>query len=263
MRLIPTLSVLLLLSIGTALELPASAAQSESHVESRKLQAPSTANTVGIGALGYSPGGNDPIYSFIVEGHNHFEQRETYFQIRQYGFGQSRLEIGGGFGIRLAATSGVTLYGVDDTGGWIAPHLGVEPFSGQINWNTSDRQESFYQWFPMASAGFQIETSACRILPLVKAGGAAGNYEKSGLLPRFSTSYGSSFHLNCAGLDLGAEIIRLNQSKPVDFGALDFAIHPTRTNFKMGIRAEGFLNRADSGLSETRLMLILRTHPFS
>src|SRR5690242_2066256 len=101
--------------------LPSSAAAAQSmHLQ----------NVIGLGALA-GGGSRADSYSFFVEGHNHFKQTRTVWGIRQYGFSQSRLELGNGIGVTVDALSGITLYGLRG-GAHLAPHVGIEPFNSQI-----------------------------------------------------------------------------------------------------------------------------------
>jgi hypothetical protein len=216
---------------------------------------------VGIGALTSSaPGALTAEYAFIVEGGNHFQQRETVWGITQYGFAQSRLELGTSVGISLDADSGVTLIGLGKNDR-IAPHLGIEPFSGTVSLNTKAGADSFYEWMPMASAGVQVAAGSCRLLPLVRAGGGVGNLRKAGLLPGFSQAVGASAHINCGLVNLAGSWVKVGPlPNAATLGAVDLSVALRSLPIRFGARAETL----DGGTaefarpSESRFLVVFR-----
>lgn len=215
---------------------------------------------VGVGSL-VSRVGQDVDYALVLEGSNHFKQRTTQFGIRQYGFAQSRLELGTSSGLNLAATSGITVFGIQGEQK-VSPHLGIEPFSGRVALNTDAANERFYEWFPAASAGLQFQAGGCRVLPLVKGGGAVGNLGKSGLGPAFRSSHGAGAHFNCDRWDLAFETSRIRGGGlRADLSAIDFSLNQYRSGLKLGMRAER-LEMPSSQHLENRVMFVLRGDPF-
>src|SRR5690242_291278 len=98
---------------------------------------------IGVGGLvGVSSQGT--VGGVVIEGQNHFDQGVGSFGLNQYGEGQARGFIGSRLGLALEATSGITLYGLNQQKGSIGPHLGIEPFSGQIVWNSGGIYTNFY-----------------------------------------------------------------------------------------------------------------------
>lgn len=221
-----------------------------------------SASPVGIGALVGESGGTSE-YAVVIEGNNHFKQRRGIYDVRQYGHGQSRVEIGNGLGLSFAATSGVTLYGLDRKGGF-SPHFGIEPASGRIVMNTRADREDYYEWLPMASVGPQFGWKACRMLPLARAGMAAGNLGRDNLKPAFNAAYGVGAYLNCSKLDIAAEVTRVNRSvSDIDLGLIDVSYSFKPEGLKLGLRAEGNFygggTPASALASEKRVLLMVRS----
>jgi hypothetical protein len=222
-------------------------------------------NLIGLGALAGS-GTRADSYSFFIEGHNHFKQTKTIWGIRQYGFSQSRLELGNGIGVTLDALSGITLLGLEKDES-VAPHLGIEPFDGQITWNSRSSRASYYQWLPMASAGLQAVAGSCRILPELRLGGALGNIGRHKLAPWPHASAGVAAHVNCAQTDFAAYFTRIDPGHTSsDLAAVDIAL-PLRRGWSFGVRGElvSFHPEQSPGetIRENRMMLVLRSDTFS
>jgi hypothetical protein len=226
---------------------------------------------VGIGTL-YQKADGQTDYAVVVEDDHHFRQKGKVLGVTRYGFAQSRLEIGSSTGVNLAAVSGITVFGLDERQRF-SPHVGIEPFSSRLSWNTSDKRESFYEWLPMVSIGPQFATGSCRILPLVKGGASVGNLGYSGIRPRFARAYGTGAHMNCSQFDLGAELIRSDANpSPIDSGTLDVSYQPGFTDLRVGFRGEAIIHRSDrsslfsdapSALrQERRVLFVIRTKPF-
>lgn len=199
-------------------------------------------------------------YSFLIEGHNHFRQKETEFEIRQYGVGESRLLLGSkGVGLRLNAISGITVIGLADDEKGFSPHVGVEPFSGKVAWLSSDRFESFYQWLPMVSLGLQLDKAGCRILPLVRGGAGIGNLQRSFFWTHGAPAYGLGSHLNCKRWNFAAEATRIPYfEQNLSFYLADFSYRLKR-DLEFGVRAE-----AQSGLPwiESQIFISVRSSAF-
>ena len=218
---------------------------------------------VGIGALmGQSthdgvvePGSND--YTLVLDGHNQFQQRMTQWGIRQYGFSQSRLEVGTNLGVTLDATSGVALYGLEDGQKGIAPFLGLEAFSGHIALNTRQDRIDFYEWLPTVSTGVQIGWGACRLLPLVKGGGAVGTVTQGGFWPVFGLSAGAGTHLNCGKWNFGGSLAGVRaQGQYAQIGAVDFEFAIPQSKIQLDLRSE-WVGRSSG--QEQRAMMTLRS----
>ena len=232
---------------------------------------------IGLGLLaGDAAGGLDR--AILVEGHNHLKQKRGFQGVRQYGQGQGRMEIGTGFGLTLASTTGVTLLGLDDRDSGLMPHFGIEPFSAQMSLNTNDTREDYYNWMPMAALGPQLGTGSCRLLPSARAGAGIGNIGKSGFAPRIRSALGASAYLNCATFDVALELTRmLDHRGNVDVALVDVAdALDRRDDWKIGVRGESLMLRApgaSSGVAslergsgdraEQRAMLIVRSRAFS
>lgn len=213
----------------------------------------SNRNAVGVGlAIDQEPG-----YSLVIEGHNHFSQKMSIWGVRQYGYGQSRLELGSNAGINLDAISGITVMGLEGDQG-ISPHLGIEPFNGHVSWNSNDARQSYYQWFPMLSGGIQVAAGSCRFLPLMRGGFTVGNLGKDGLGPRILQASGIGVHLNCAGVDLGANLLS-GGAGPSRFRVrtIDFAVN-LRASANLGVRSETLT--LSSGVAENRYVLVIRSN---
>jgi hypothetical protein len=251
----------------------ASASPNPRSVENFSSYRPSAqfSDPIGVGSL-YQKSGDSKDYALVVEDDQHFRQRGKSLGVTRYGFAESRLELGSSTGVNLAAVSGITLFGLGD-GQWFSPHMGIEPFSSRLTWNTSHDRESFYEWLPMVSIGPQFAASTCRILPLVKGGASVGNLGYSGLLPRFNWAYGTGAHLNCSRFNLGAELIRSDVNpSPIDSGTLDVSYQPSFTDLRFGFRGEALIHRSDrsslfsdassSLRQERRVLFVIRMKPF-
>jgi hypothetical protein len=224
------------------------------------LNSPRFESPVGLGGLvGQAPGSHE--YAFVVEGQNHFTQREGMYGLNQYGQGESRLELGNGVGISLQATSGVSLYGLKETDHHgVAPHLGIEPFSGMIHWNSGGRRTNVYEWLPMASVGPQFAFGSCRLLPLIRGGGAAGNITQSGYTPSIGVAYGAGTYLNCETIDVAAEATQIqSQNRTSGVRVADLSYRFLQTGLKLGLRGESELAN-EIGRPEQRVLVILRSH---
>jgi hypothetical protein len=234
---------------------------------------------IGLGVLaGTTAGALDR--AFLVEGHNHLKQRAGFYGMRQYGQGQGRLELGTGIGMTLASTTGVTLLGLDGgTESGLMPHFGVEPFSGQMSFNTNDSREDYYQWMPMAAAGAQLGAGPCRLMANARGGAGAGNLGKEGFAPALRPAFGASTYLNCSQLDVALEVTRMRDRGGgfIDLALVDVAYAlDRRDDWKLGIRGESTMVRgagsafgatsleaAPGDRSEQRAMLVLRGRAFS
>lgn len=207
----------------------------------------------------------DSSFALIIEGHRHLDQKMTLWGIRQYGFVQSRLEIGSPFGLTVDSVSGIILYGLDQRmeGGW--PFLGFEPLSGEISWDSGSLSQHFYEWFPMMSTGLQFSFGHCSFFSLVKGGVSIGNLNQNDFSPQGNMSYGMGTHLNCEGLNFGAVLTRVHFPGSSDFlkGTLDLAVEDRGLPFYFGIRGEllGALDplQVFAMRLEKRAMLIVRS----
>lgn len=217
-------------------------------------------NPVGLGVLTQSNAGVFGVDG-VVEGINHFRQTYTNLGVRQYGYGQSRLEMGSDIGVELTAISGVTLVGLH---GWekFSPHIGIEPMSGRIIWSTNSDRQSYYEWMPALSLGLQSAWGSCRALPLVRAGGGLGNFAQGNFKPRGSYTYGAGFYLNCAKVDLAAENTWLaNSGRAASIGAFDASMAVLPSKLRLGVRGETLLGQnphVPGTFDERRLMLLIR-----
>lgn len=210
---------------------------------------------VGIGAL-YGTSGGAPDYEFVVEGQSHFNQRLGEYGLRRYGEAESRLELGNSVGASLTALSGITLLGLSEEHPFVAPHLGIEPANGRIEVYSTSRRASYYEWMPMVSAGVQAAWRSCRFLPLLRAGGAAGDELRSGLAPALGTAYGAGAYVNCAGFDLAASATRLTGAGQTgDLGTVDLDYSFSPGGVKIGVRGE--TEHADA--NESRVLLLFRS----
>lgn len=244
-------------STGTVTEIPVSEYQPPAAIGSSSTDANTHTfeSPIGLGALvGSSNGQND--YAAVIEGQNHFKQRRGQYGLRQYGQGEARFEIGNGLGLTLSATSGLTLIGLNQNRPFVSPFFGVEPVSGRITWNTNTNHNNYYEWLPMAAAGVQFEMGSCRLLPIARAGGAAGNIVSPGLIPKFGTAIGAGTYLNCLRFDLGAEATQIfTQGQDVPLRIVDVAYSFSPDGLKMGVRGE-------SEPSEDRVLLLIRSKIF-
>ncbi len=178
-------------------------------------------------------------FYLTLYGNNHFQQRRDTYSLRRYGHGQGRLELGSNAGIMLSAMTGVTWIGLDRGSGW-SPHIGVEPANGTIALQSGTRRNTYYQWLPMVSAGVQYGAGPCRVLPLIRAGGAGGSLGHSGLQPRFGYAYGAGAYFNCLGRgDLAVEYTRATSAGvPLDFGCADLSMGFSSDRLRLGFRGE-------------------------
>jgi hypothetical protein len=249
-------------ALALLLALSAGAHARADEASTSRYQAPAFNTPVGVGSLlGRADDQNQ--YALVIEGQNHFKQRRGPYGIRQYGHGESRLELGNGVGLSLSATSGVSLYGLKPGETW-SPHVGIEALSGRITVNTNGSFERYYEWLPMMSAGLQFAvTRSCRLLPLARAGGGAGNLGKNGWAPSLRAAYGTGAYLNCADLDVAAEITRLPGSgNDVNLTTVDVAYPLSRHGLKIGLRGESTLERDGGSVNpdrtEQRVLVLLR-----
>jgi len=234
--------------------------------------APPQMSPIGFGSLVAHENGESR-YELVLEGHNHFKQKTGPFGFRQYGVAESRLELGSDFGITLDAISGVTILGITKDEKF-HPFVGIEPFSGKIDLNSSDSRTDYYEWLPMGSVGIQFAIRTCRILPLVRAGGGIGNLKKSGLSPALRAAYGPGFHFNCSGFNFAAELTRVEtRPNPVEFASLDLAIRLSKNGWEAGLRGESIASRLPgqnpyrnpfqgNEASEKRILLVFRGNLF-
>jgi hypothetical protein len=225
---------------------------------------------IGIGSLVGSASGKNE-YAAVLEGQNHFNQRPSLYQMSQYGHGQSRLEVGNKIGITLSSQSGVTLIGLNKNRKYFSPHLGIEAASGRITFDSNGTMASYYEWIPMVSGGFQIQSGPCRILPLVKGGGALGNIVQNGIAPALGYSYGASSYLNCQNIDFSADYIRVESAgRGINLGIVDLSYNFAPVGFRIGLRGESEISSLSSpgsmesgsrekSRNETRFLLVFRT----
>jgi hypothetical protein len=250
------LSLLLLLAMGASPRHSAAAIQPEDPPTREPFL---NSNPLGFGAIASTNSiGNSA--AFVLEGSNHFRQRVGFYGIRQYGFAESRAELGPSPGLSLSAATGITLLGMEEHDR-LAFHLGVEPFNGRVSWRATDSGRSFYQWFPTASVGAQFSGGPCRALGLLRAGGGLGNFASAGMRPETKPVAGSALHLNCRRADVGFEILNLGKGgEAAVFRTFDLTWNLPRSSWKMGARAE-WINAQSNPLDERRWLLVMRTNP--
>jgi hypothetical protein len=229
-----------------------------------KLCLASSQSPVGIGSLVSTEGGASD-YEMVLESNHHFQQRPGFMDLRQYGFGQSRVELGSSIGFTASAVSGITVIGLRGHESF-SPHLGIEPFNGKLSINSSDHRQGYYEWLPMVAFGPQFGAGHCRFLPLIRGGGAVGNLGRQDNLPRAHASYGAGSHLNCPMVNFATELTRISERENVDIGATDLNIRITPKTWELGMRGELLVDRASNPeigpRIERRLMLVLRGNPF-
>ena len=124
----------------------------------------------------------------------------------------------------------------------------------------------------MASVGAQFGFNGCRLLPLFRSGGAIGSIASPNVIsPRLGFAYGAGAYLNCSALDLSVQSTRVNsQSKAYDLAVFDIAYPLGRGSWKLGLRGESELTRAENSedafyslggsndRTEQRIMILLR-----
>lgn len=220
----------------------------EAETLSADLRQGALQNPVGFGSLiGEDSGSNS--YALVIDGHNHFQQRSTVWGIRQYGFSESRLELGNHVGVNLDAISGITLIGTKevsspDTGqstssDQVAPQIGIEPFSARVTWSTLSNHLNYYEWFPMVSAGAQAVLGKYRVLAVGRAGAAAGNLYKGHFGPEFDPAYGAGLHLNSARVDFATSLTRvLRESGYINLATVDLVFQVKHSVLDVGLRGE-------------------------
>lgn len=192
-------------------------------------------------------------YELIVEGTVHLGQRKTGWGIYQYGFNQSRLELGKNFGITTAALSGVEIIGLRGNQK-IAPHFGAEPFSVRASLGTDADRKNYYGWLPMGALGIQAAVSACKVLPQVRGGAAVGTMTKSGILPYLRGAYGAGLLLNCEKFDVGSQALVVSaQPVPLRLLEVEMSIALPLQNYRLGMRVESL-----SISQESRGMVLIR-----
>ncbi len=216
-------------------------------------------NPVGLGAVA-STHSTKHAAAFVLEGSNHFRQRIGFYGIRQYGFAESRAELGPSPALALSAATGITLLGLEKRER-TSLHLGVEPFNGRVSWRSTDTGRSFYQWFPTASGGAQLAAGTCRSLGLLRAGAGVGNFGTEGLRPRLHQASGAAVHVNCRQADLGFEILNLGKGGENGvFRTFDLTWNIPQSSWKLGTRAEWISARTDP-VAERRWLIVMRTNP--
>ena len=210
---------------------------------------------VGLGAR-FAKSGDVRPTAFVLEGQHHFKQRELYFAWPQYGQTESRLEVGRGFGVEMTSMTGFTIYGVNQSRK-ISPHLGVEITNGRIAYHHKGIEngtgESFYEWLPMSSIGLQAELGSCRLLPLMRGGGAVGNLGKSGIRPHLAAAAGAGVYLNCRAFDLALERTRIYTAAQQDLALADMAFNLPIRSWKLGFRGEAV------SLQDQRVLVFFRS----
>jgi hypothetical protein len=218
---------------------------------------------VGVGALAGvsteagSLGSLDGDYALVLDGHNHFKQRTTLWQIKQYGFSQARLELGRGVGIALDAVSGIALLGLQDGQKGITPFLGIEPFSGRIFTHTRETRRDHYAWLPAVTTGLQYGFASCRVLPLAKAGASAGTLTRPGIWPGFGSTLGVAAHLNCRGFDLAGQRTRVFEGPwATELSTIDFSWAMKKSPIHFGTRYET-ISTPGYGPDEKRVLFML------
>jgi len=149
--------------------------------------------------------------SLSVGDYNLFDQARPSYQLRRYGGGGARLQFGNtlapkfdpNFGFHAQGNSGTTLIGLEPTDRNMAyPQVGLEFLNGRASFNTNRNIQDYYEAFVGPSLGAQVDINGCRLLPLVKAGGAAGTLGKNGVVPDFNVAYGYGFHMSCYKVDV-------------------------------------------------------------
>lgn len=148
--------------------------------------------------------------ALVIGDQNLFKQNQKYYGLRRYGGGGGRFQMGNIIGAEVApnlgvhanGNSGFTLVGLkpEDTN-TLYPQIGLEVLNGRVAFNTSPYIQDYYQGFLGPSLGAQADVAGCRVLPLIRGGGAAGTLGKNGLLPNFNVAYGYAGHFNCYVVD--------------------------------------------------------------
>lgn len=142
---------------------------------------------------------------------NLFDQNQTYYKLRRYGGGGGRMQLGNSlspkfdpnFGLNAYGDNGTVILGLDkDEHNAVFPEIGLEFLNGRFSYNTSDKIQDFYEGFVGPSVGIHADIAGCRILPLVRGGGAAGTLGKNGLVPNANLAYGYAGHISCYVLDV-------------------------------------------------------------
>jgi hypothetical protein len=216
-------------------------------------------NPLGFGAIATKTGARQ-VPAVVLEGSNHFRQRVGFYGTRQYGFAESRAELGSSPALALSASTGITVLGLEKRE-HASLHLGVEPFNGRVSWRSSDTGRSFYQWLPTASLGAQLAGGPCRALALARAGGGVGNFGTMGLRPRLRQASGSAVHLNCSQADLGFEILNLGKGgEGAVFRTFDLTWNIPQSSWKLGTRAE-WISAQAAPQAERRWLVVMRTNP--
>lgn len=137
-------------------------------------------------------GGNQTVGATLGD-YNLFEQDRTYWGVKRYGGGVSRIQAGTGVGVSLQSSGGFLLNDDDNA---VGPRLGLEAGAGHLIANTNRGVESSYQWLPMMSAGPQVSVFGSKLLFVGRAGGSAGNYGNKGWAPRVHNAFGYGIYLD-------------------------------------------------------------------
>lgn len=229
--------------------------------EEDRKSVPLTA-TVGFGALGsFDKDHGEFSASAALESHNYLQQKTSNLGLRQYGVAQSRAEIGRASGVQMSATTGVTLLGLGDEEAGLSPHVGLEPFSGRLHLRFGIENNDFYEWQPALAMGVQMQAGECRLLPLLRGGGALGNRRSDRLLKlSIERTFGAATYLNCGSFNLAIEKLGLygRSGKHDSYTVLDLAFGASRSDITLGIRGE----MAGENRGESRVLLMLRTSPY-
>jgi hypothetical protein len=136
----------------------------------------------------------------------------------RYGMAHVRLMIGNTFGINLSDSVGWNFFGD-------SPFiLSTELLNFQINWavQAAAEQRNYFEWTPMAAAGFQVQTDQCRVVAVIRGGGSVGTLGDGGARP----AYGVGGYVDCESkLALGAELLRIEDaSNDIDLARVEISV---------------------------------------
>lgn len=185
----------------------------------------------------------------VAEGENHFKQETDNFGLYRYGEGQTRIELGTGFGVAVKNLSGasVVAYSKEDT---FRPVLGIEGFNFFGSLNNNDDRKDFYEWLPMLGTGLGFKTKQCNIMPMVRAGAGIGNLNKKGWKPEVNLSYGAAGYVDCTEMHFSLEHTSIGISS---LTGMDIMVYHKERN-GLGIRYEHWNN-------EERAFIFYRIRP--
>ncbi len=170
-----------------------------------------------------------------VGGFNTFDQETPYYDMKRYGTGGGRMQVGNTFGLALSSNTGVFIN--DEDTDWIVyPRVGFD-VGGRYILNTNSTIETYYQWLPLLNVGPHINIGKCKLFISIKGGGTVGNFGHYGILPSVNWAWGAGgyFYYDGAGVSYAKYVFGGHLVEGVDAQYKQFILRAEQTD---GLRRE-------------------------